>query len=179
LKNPLRLLPIPAAVALFSALVVACNPTARATAPAASTPPTHLAEAPADTDWSAKDLDYWKSVLTPQQVSVCRQGGTERAWSGEHVDNHDPGVFACSSCGAALFDAETKFESGTGWPSFYAPVQADAVTLLSDRSAGMLRTEVRCGTCDAHLGHVFNDGPKPTGQRYCINSVCLLAPTGD
>ena len=135
----------------------------------------HLASLDADTvDWDVKDTAYWKSVLTDKQVKVCRDGGTEYAWTGAHNKNKEAGTFVCSSCGLALFTSETKFDSGTGWPSFYAPAAEGAVKELADHSLGMVRTEVKCGRCDAHLGHVFADGPKPTGQRYCINSVCLL-----
>ena len=135
----------------------------------------HLETVDADTvDWKAKELPYWKEVLSEEQVRVCRQAGTERPWSSPMNDAHGEGSFVCSSCGQALFDADAKFDSGTGWPSFHSPIDAKAVTELSDVSFGMIRTEVRCSRCDAHLGHVFDDGPKPTGKRYCINGVCLL-----
>ena len=128
----------------------------------------------AEVDWGAKDLDYWRSVLSEQQVQVCREGGTERAFTGEYYDDKTPGVYACSSCGLPLYSSETKFKSGTGWPSFWAPVSEGAVTEHTDLSFGMVRTELKCGRCDAHLGHVFSDGPQPTGKRHCINSVCLM-----
>src|SRR5215471_9182499 len=115
----------------------------------------------------------WRAQLSPEQYVVLRQAGTERAWTGKYVDCHDDGVYRCAACGAALFDSHTKFESGSGWPSFYQPLNRDAVELLTDWSHGMIRTEVRCKRCGSHLGHVFNDGPAPTGERYCMNSVSL------
>jgi len=115
----------------------------------------------------------WRRLLSPEQYAVLRQGGTERAWSGRYVDCHDDGVYRCAACGVELFEAGTKFESGSGWPSFYQPTRADAVDLVEDRSHGMVRTEVRCRRCASHLGHVFDDGPDPTGLRYCMNSLAL------
>ena len=125
-------------------------------------------------DWKAKTAEYWKENLPPKVHAVCRENGTERAFTGALNTQKAPGTFVCSSCGLALFKSEHKFDSGTGWPSFYDEIEEGAVSRLNDMSYGMLRTEVRCSRCDAHLGHVFDDGPKPTGLRYCINSVCLL-----
>jgi peptide-methionine (R)-S-oxide reductase len=115
----------------------------------------------------------WRAQLTPEQYRVTRESGTERAFSGPNWDNHDDGMYRCVCCDRPLFDAQTKFDSGTGWPSFYAPLKKDAVSEHRDRGFFMTRTEVRCAGCDAHLGHVFKDGPKPTGLRYCMNGQAL------
>ncbi len=115
----------------------------------------------------------WRELLTPEQFNVLRKAGTERAWSGELVDSHVDGTYHCAACDAELFDADTKFESGSGWPSFYDTKNSDAVELIQDDSGGMARTEVRCRRCGSHLGHLFPDGPQPTGQRYCMNSLAL------
>lgn len=115
----------------------------------------------------------WAALLTPDQFRITRQHATERPFSGEYCEAHDPGLYACACCGTELFDSREKFDSGTGWPSFSFPVAENAIKYLADTSYGMRRVEVQCNVCDAHLGHVFPDGPKPTGLRYCINSLSL------
>lgn len=115
----------------------------------------------------------WKKILTPEQYHILREKGTERAFTGAYYDNHEKGIYFCAACHQALFNSDTKFESGTGWPSFWQPVSKSAVVIGADNSYGMQRDEVLCSNCGGHLGHVFDDGPKPTGQRYCMNSGAM------
>jgi peptide-methionine (R)-S-oxide reductase len=120
-----------------------------------------------------KTEEEWRAQLTPDEYHVAREKGTERAFTGRYWDHHADGTYTCIGCGAPLFEAGTKFESGSGWPSYYAPVAPDVVEAENDRSHGMQRTEIHCARCGSHLGHVFPDGPEPTGLRYCVNSLSL------
>lgn len=120
-----------------------------------------------------KSDEEWRAELDPARYAVLREGATERAFSGALYHNHDAGTYACAACHTPLFTSATKFESGSGWPSFFEPLTVESVELIEDRSYGMVRTEVRCGGCESHLGHVFDDGPPPTGLRYCMNSLAL------
>ena len=126
-----------------------------------------------------KTDEEWRAELDSERYAILRQAATEAPWSGELLVSHEDGVYKCGACGAELFRSDAKFESGSGWPSFFQPISEDAVELEEDISHGMRRIEVRCGTCDSHLGHVFPDGPAPTGQRYCINSLALDFDSSD
>jgi peptide-methionine (R)-S-oxide reductase len=124
-----------------------------------------------------KTEEQWREELTPEQYEVLRRKGTEPPFTGRYVHSKDDGMYRCAGCGAELFSSGTKFESGTGWPSFYQPTDSNNIELIQDTSHGMVRTEVVCGSCGGHLGHVFPDGPQPTGQRYCMNSCALELDT--
>ena len=117
--------------------------------------------------------EEWRGLLTPEQYRILRQAGTERAFTGKYWNHHDAGTYVCAGCGAPLFSSETKYDSGSGWPSFYQPLEEQAVSTSVDRGYGMVRTEVHCARCGGHLGHIFEDGPQPTGLRYCVNSMSL------
>jgi peptide-methionine (R)-S-oxide reductase len=156
---------------------LACCTHQRSAPTSASLPPVATATegGGASGDRVIKSEEEWRRILTPEEFHVMREKGTEAAFTGKYYASHEPARYVCAACGAELFSSQQKFDSGTGWPSFWAPVDGGRVASETDRSWGMSRTEVHCSRCGAHLGHVFDDGPPPTGLRYCINSVSIKA----
>ena len=151
----------------------AATNTPAAVAPAVCDPAAGPSSACGTEHWKGKTEQEWQELLTPEQYRIARMAGTERPFTGKYWNTKTKGTYTCAACGQELFRSEAKFDSGTGWPSYTRPIAADRVAEHTDRAHGMLRTEVRCGQCDAHLGHVFPDGPPPTGLRYCMNSAVL------
>jgi peptide-methionine (R)-S-oxide reductase len=161
------------AVLALAAVGISTGSAAAPAAPASAAPAAAPQPLTVYTDKVVKSDDEWKKVLTSEQYRILRQAGTELAWTGALVHNHAKGVYRCAACGQLLFSSDTKFESGTGWPSFWRPFSPQSVVTKTDSTLGMERTEVLCSRCGGHLGHVFDDGPAPTHLRYCMNSAAL------
>ena len=169
---PLSRIAVFSASALFTLLSLACERTALSETSMNPKTTTQPATAPT-TPWTNKTEAELRELLTPEQFKIARQSGTERAFSGQYWNEHAKGVYHCAICNTVLFNSDTKFDSGTGWPSFWKPANDKSVIAETDSTHGMKRTEVKCATCGSHLGHVFDDGPEPTGLRYCMNSAVL------